>query len=180
MSSGLQLRKARPRLANYKKAVIVLRNTSMVAGSFGAVLGASAAASSMTGIGIVAGIPLAFVAALLGVASVKTATIQARLSRKLEKHQLTAALGRSKLDGKTKIISMTLVDNIISDDEYRMVLENLERYRELKAALRKKGCAPAPSGEDSLQRKITKEVREEMRKKLGLELGDGASATKET
>ena len=49
----------------------------------------------------------------------------------------------------------------------------------MRTAFRAKGRAPASVGEDSLRRKITKEVREEMRKKQSLELGDGASTTKE-
>ena len=49
----------------------------------------------------------------------------------------------------------------------------------MRSALRAKSHAPAPAREDSLRRAITKEVRYEMRKKLGLELGDGASTAKE-
>ena len=176
-----QLRAAIERSENtagkYKKAVVGLRNTTMLAGCLGAVLGASATAFSLTGIGIVAGIPLASLAALLRVTSVTTAAIQARLSRKLEKHQLTLAPGRSKLDGISKIFSAALVDNTISDDEYRMVLEALDRYRDMKAVLREKGRGPAPAGEGSLRRKIMKEVREQIRKKL--ELGDETSDMKE-
>ena len=106
--------------------MVSLRNTSIVAGSFGAVLGASATASSLTGIGIVAGIPLASVAALLAVTSVTMVAIQARLQRKLEKHKLTNALGRSKPDG---IVSKALVDNKISDDEYQLVWGAIDSYR---------------------------------------------------
>ena len=158
------IEKSEATAGKYKKAVISFRNTSIVAGLLGAVSGASATASSMTGVGILAGIPLAAIVAL---------------SRKLAKHQLTTALGRSKLDRISKSVSKALQDNTISDDEYRMVLEAIERFREMRTAFRAKGRAPAPVGEDSLRRKITKEVREEMRKKLSLELGDGALTTKE-
>ena len=165
---------------NYKKAVIGLRNTSMVSGSFAVVLGASATATSMTGIGVMAGIPLVTVAAVLGVTSVTTAAIPLRLQRRLEKHGLTTPLTKSKLDGISRIISKTLVDNAISDDEYQMVLEALERYREMRSALGPKGRSPAPAGEDSLRRQIAKEIRKELRKKPDLEHeGVGASDTRE-
>ena len=100
---------------------------------------------------------------MLGVTSVTTAAIQARLQRKLEKHELTTTLAKSKLDGIFKLVSKALMDNIISDDEYRMVLEALERYREMRSALRAQGRAPVPAGENSLRRQITKEVRVELR-----------------
>ena len=58
------IEKSEATAGKYKKAVISFRNTSIVAGLLGAVLGASATSSSMTGIGILAGIPLAAVAAL--------------------------------------------------------------------------------------------------------------------
>ena len=73
------------------------------------------------------------------------------------------------------------MDNTISDDEYRIVLEALDRYRDMKAAFREKGRGPVPAGEGSLRRKIMKEVREEVREEIRkkLELGDGTSDTKE-
>ena len=77
------IEKSKATAGKYKKTVVSIQNKSIVAVSLGAVLGASAAASSMTSIGIVTRIPLATVAALLGVTSVATGAIQARLSRKL-------------------------------------------------------------------------------------------------
>ena len=60
-----------------------------------------------------------------------------------------------------------------------MVLEAIERFRETRTSLRAKGRAPAPAREENLRCKITQEVREEMRKKVSLELGDGTSGPKE-
>lgn len=61
-----------------------------------------------------------------------------KLKVKENKHQKIHILAESKLDTIHNHVSKAMIDGFISDDEFKLVLEEVEKYRILKEQLRKK------------------------------------------
>ena len=90
------------------------------------------------------------------------ATVITRKSFKIftinqEKHDAIKLLAQSKLDSITDIILQVMQDGDISSIEFHKVLEEVEKYRKLKADIRNQVKAKV--------RQITKEQREELHEK---------------
>ena len=90
------------------------------------------------------------------------ATVITRKSFKIftinqEKHDAIKLLAQSKLDSITDIILQAMQDGDISSIEFHKVLEEVEKYRKLKADIRNQVKAKV--------RQITKEQREELHEK---------------
>ena len=73
---------------------------------------------------------------------------------KQEKHDPIKLLAQSMLDSIVNIISKAMQDRDISPTEFHKVLQELEKYRNLKADIRNQAKAKV--------KKITKEQREEI------------------
>ena len=73
---------------------------------------------------------------------------------KQEKHDAIKLLAQSKLHSIADIISQAMQDGYISSIEFHKVLQEVEKYRKLKADVRNQAKTKV--------RKITKEQREEL------------------
>ena len=73
---------------------------------------------------------------------------------KQEKHDAIKLLAQSKLHSIADIISQAMQDRYISSIEFHKVLQEVEKYRKLKADIRNQAKTKV--------RKITKEQREEL------------------
>ena len=73
---------------------------------------------------------------------------------KQEKHNSIKLLAQSKLDSIANIISQAMQDGDISPTEFYKVLQEVEKYRKLKADIRNQAKAKI--------KQITKEQREEL------------------
>ena len=73
---------------------------------------------------------------------------------KQEKHDAIRLLAQSKLDSIINIISQAMQDGDISPTEFHKVLQEVEKYRRLKADIRNEVKAKA--------KEITKEQQEEI------------------
>ena len=76
------------------------------------------------------------------------------LTVKQGKHDVIKLLAQSKLDSITDIISQAMQDGDISPTEFHKVLQEVEKYRKLKADIRNQAKAKI--------KQITKEQREEL------------------
>ena len=94
----------------------------------------------MGGIGIAVPLmlPLEIVAVVCGVAGVCVKFIRRRLHSKAKKHDEIKMVAESKLNSLKDLISKVLNDGQISKQEFKMVLEELERYNVLKDKTRSK------------------------------------------
>ncbi|KAK3743386.1 hypothetical protein QZH41_002129 [Actinostola sp. cb2023] len=90
----------------------------------------------MTGFGIVAGAPLAGVAALLGIVSGSCAAIARRFERKISKHERTTELAKCKLSTILDLVSKALNDDRFSQEEFSLIVTELDKFRQLKAEIR--------------------------------------------
>ena len=93
-------------------------------------------AAFASGVGLPVGIALSGTSLLLSLA---TAIIQKSFKIfivKQEKHNAVKLLDQSKLDSITNIISQAMQDGDISPTEFYKVLQEVEKYRKLKADIR--------------------------------------------
>ena len=108
-------------------------------------LQASGIALGVVGIGFLSTIAAAPVAiACEGVAigagflSIVGGQVNKKLALKAEKHEKIKVLAESKLNTINSYISKALVDNIVSDSEYELILSELQKFKEMMREIRDK------------------------------------------
>ena len=123
----------------YKKSVRIIAGVddalaafTMVLGSIGIALLASAVVTSPVIIAIEA------TALTAGVLRVIGDQVNKRLSKQVEKHEKIKLLAESTLSTISRYISKALNDGQISDEEYSLILSELDKFRELKENIRTK------------------------------------------
>ena len=105
-------------------------------------------------VGLPVGIALSETSLLLSLATTITRKSFKIFTVKQEKHDAIKLLAQSKLDSITNIISQAMQDGDISPTEFHKVLQEVEKYRKLKADIRNQAKTKV--------KEITKEQREEI------------------
>ena len=96
---------------------------------------------------------------IIGKYSVKKSTSKA------EKHEKIKTIASAKLDTIASHISKALNDNKVTDEEFQLILEELEKYKVMKEEVRSKTKRKiATEMEESLIERGRQEVRESFRK----------------
>ena len=160
----------------YKRSHSMIHNSAVGFGSLSVGLSSGALATALTGFGIVASPALAGVATLCGLVSVGFAAGSKRLKRKVDKHEKIYTLALAKRNSVNELVSQALADKQISDVEFRIITREVEKYHELKAAIRAGGggrvqeAATQTQGSDieKLKEELRKEVKKEFQKKVNL------------
>jgi len=111
----------------YKKAQTATHYTAVGLGSVAAALSVSGVATSLTGPGVIIGVPLGGIAALLGAASAALAETSKQLGHKVSKHEKIYSLAVSKRSSIQALVSKTLNDKSITDREFQLVNSELEQ-----------------------------------------------------
>ena len=104
-------------------------------------------------------------AAAKGLISLLGNVVARKTTLKAEKHLKISMLAKAKLDTIASHISEALMDNKISDDEFKLIMEELNKYRAMKEEIRnntKKRIKEEEEG--SLIEKGRQEARESFRK----------------
>ncbi|KAH3689664.1 hypothetical protein DPMN_015339 [Dreissena polymorpha] len=122
----------------YHRAVRVIAGVDNVFVVFSMVLGA-------TGIGVLstiiaAPIAIAMEGAALGIGllSIVGSQTNKKLSIKAEKHEKIKTLADAKLNTISDLISKALADDRISDEEYSLILSELDKFNQMKEEIRSK------------------------------------------
>ena len=123
-------------LKKYKKLRQVIHNIVVTLGAVTAVLSGGAIASSATGVGIVAAIPIASVAAVCGVASTCLTAMNKNIERKLKKHTKIQSLALSKHDTIRNLVSIALENDKVTDIEFAQISREIHKYHQIKEYLR--------------------------------------------
>ena len=96
---------------------------------------------------------------IIGKYSVKKCTSKA------EKHEKIKTIASAKLDTISSHISIALSNNKVTDEEFRLILEELEKYKVMKEEVRAKTKKKiATETEESLIERGRQEARESFRK----------------
>ena len=93
-------------------------------------------AAFVSGVGLSVGIALSKTSLLLSLETVITQKFFKIFTVKQEKHDAIKLLAQSKLDSITNIIAQAMQDGDISPTEFQKVLQEVEKYRKLKAEIR--------------------------------------------
>ena len=162
----------------YKRShsIVHVHASAVGLGSLSVGLSSGALGTALTGVGIVASPALAGVATLCGLGSVGFAAVSKRLERKVTKHEKIYTLAQAKKNSVNELVSKALADKQISDVEFRIITREVEKYHELKAAIRSgvkavtQEAATQTQGPDieKLKEELRKEVKKEFQKKVNL------------
>ena len=87
-----------------------------------------------------------------------------RLSGKVSKHEQTVAIAKTKLNTINDLVSKALKDNVISDQEFSIILAELEKFQKLKLEVRQKFRRDTEKNLDMPA--LRREVREALVKEL--------------
>lgn len=106
----------------------------------------------MAGVGIAFPfmLPLGIAAIVSGGLGVFVKLIRRRLQSKAKKHNAVETIAESKLNSITDLISKALSDGQISDNEFKMVLDELTKYNDLKDKTRLKHTGLSEQEKDKL------------------------------
>ena len=130
-----------------------------------AALYSGAVATSITGVGIAIGAPVAAVAAVSGAASTGLSVINKKLERKVNKHSRIHALAVAKHDSINSSVSQALNDNRVSHMEFQLITREMQKYRQLKGTLRSNFAQKQTNSRQPHIEQIKNEIWKEFRKK---------------
>ncbi|KAJ7365202.1 hypothetical protein OS493_007853 [Desmophyllum pertusum] len=155
----------------YKKVQSVVHSFAVCLGTLAAALSSAGLATALTGIGVIASVPLASVAAISGFSSAGLAAASKKLETKVAKHEKINTLAEAKKNTVSELVSKALADGQISDGEFNIVVREVQKYHELKAAIRsgsssKKISQPQPPDIDKIRKEIRNEERQNLQKTL--------------
>ena len=144
-------------------------------GSLSAGLSSATLATALTGFGIVASPALAGVATVFGLLSAGFTVVSKRLDRKVTKHEKIYTSAVAKQNSVAELVSKALADKRISDSEFTIIIREVQKYHELKAAIRD-GEKNTQTGNkepqmpdlNKLKGELRKEIKQEFRKKINL------------
>ena len=121
----------------YKRAKTIISAFATSIGVLTVVLSSAGLTASLTGIGIIAGAPLAGIASLMGIVSTAVGVGSIKLNKKVTKHEKTISLAESKHLSVSRQVSKALTDGEVSDVEFNLILREIENHYYLKGQLRR-------------------------------------------
>ena len=119
-----------------------------------AITGRTSIPAFASGVGLPVGAALGSFSVILSLSTIVTRKSSRSLTVKQGKHDAIKLLAQAKLDSISNIISQAMEDGHISPTEFHKVLQEVEKYRKLKADMRHQA--------NTKVKQITKEQREEI------------------
>ena len=148
----------------YRRAVNALDGTCATLGITCVATGAVGAGLLASGIVFMPGLVLEAVTGVAGLLDVSGVAMSRHCSAKAAKHEAVHILASTKLNTVHSHISKALEDCSISNDEYRLILEEVEKYCKMKEQLRRKRAPAAGSVIDEERKnELIKRGREQAR-----------------
>ena len=146
------------------KAVYVV-DVSLISITVGAE--GTAAVLVSTGVGAPFALALGISGAVTGIVSIFGSIFSKKATTKAEKHLKIKTLAVAKLDTIASHVSKALTDDFISDEEFKLIMEEMNKYKVLKEDIRNKTKKKLKTEEEeSLIERGRQEARESFRKLL--------------
>ena len=118
-----------------------------------------------TGVGSLFALVLGITGVVTGAASLFGNIFNKKATTKAEKHLKIKTLATAKLDTIATHISKAMMDNFISDEEFKLIMEEMDKYKALKEDIRSKTKKKLKTEEEeSLIERGRQEARESFRK----------------
>ena len=151
----------------YNKTRSVTHAIALSSGTLSALLTSSGIATSLTGPGIVVGIPLSAIGGLCGIISAVATVATKKLTQKVSKHEKTTILCKSKINTISDLISKALHNNRIDENEFALIMAESNKYEQLKNEIRQKTRVEVFKKDDpELRKKIYSEAMAEIKERL--------------
>ena len=131
-----ELEKRKQIFKKYKRTHSLLMKTNAISGTLSVLISGSAVRTSLTVVLIPVGVSLASIGGFFGFVSVLTGFIAKKISPKLNKHLQTVSVCNARLNTIKDLISKALQDNEISPEEFRLILSEVKKYKQLKNSFR--------------------------------------------
>lgn len=152
----------------YNRVRGVLFNVSSGSGTLSVAFSGGGLGTGLTGVGIPVAVGLGIVGGVCALTSLITASLSKVISKKVSKHEKTVSVCQAKINTIKQIVSKSLVDNRISDEEFFLVKSEFENYHDMKRSIREKYRKQQKPMQEVDFKKIEEEIRAEMLKKLTL------------
>ena len=118
-----------------------------------------------TGVGAPIGLALGISGAVTGAISLIGNILSKKSTTKAEKHLKIKTLASAKLDTIASHISKAMLDNYISDEEFKLIMEEMNKYKAMKEEIRSSTKKRLKTEEEeSLIEKGRQEARESFRR----------------
>ena len=154
----------------YKRAKKIVDFCACGSGFLSAGFSSASFGSALTGIGILASVPLGAIAGAFGFTSAALVAASKKLEPKVRKHMEIVTLALAKRESINRLLLKALVDNKVSDTEFQIIMDEFKHYDDLKYTVRAK-LTHLPSNKnvadvEKIKIDIHGELQEEFRKKI--------------
>ena len=122
----------------YSRTQSIIQTICAGSGSLSVILSTAGLGTSLSGFGIVVGIPLGAVGGFCGLVSIISSLASKKLGKKISKHEATTILAKSKINSIKDLISKALKDEKISDAEFSLIIKEMDKFNAMKSEIRKK------------------------------------------
>ena len=146
----------------YSRVRSFFHSTAITTGTMGGLLTASGIGTSLTGPGIVVGVPLSAVGGVLGLVSAGCGIVTKRLTKTISKHEKTIQLIISKENSINDLVSKALRDNKIDEKEFELIMTELTKYEKLKSSIRRKKNEAVLKNDPVDVEKLREELKKEL------------------
>jgi len=156
----------------YAKSRSVFNKIAIGSGSISVVLSGSALGTGLTGLGISLAIPLGVLSGFSAIVSSVCASMSKKLSKNVQKHSDIVMLSKTKLNTINDIVSKSLNDNQISDQEFYLIVNEMDKYNQMRQSIRNKRYRKNKLEnndvrlEEKKKQRMREEIMVEMKKKL--------------
>ena len=122
----------------------------------------------MAGIGLTVPImfPLQIAAVACGSLGVCVKLVRRRLQTKTQKHYEIKTIADSKLNSIKNLISKALTDGEISEQEFKLILDELDKYNKLKESIHSKQTGLSEAEKKKLIEEGKSQAMNELKKKI--------------
>jgi hypothetical protein len=146
----------------YQRGVNTLDGACAALGMTCVVTGAVGTRLLASGVGFVVGLALEWITGVAGLLDVVGVAGSRRCSAKAAKHEAVRMLASCKLNTVHSHISKALEDCSISDDKYKLILDEVEKYRAMKE-IRQKTSASSSVIDEQTKNELIKRGRDQAR-----------------
>jgi hypothetical protein len=147
----------------YRRALNILDGVGATLGAACVVTSAVGTSLLASGVGFVLGLAREVGTGVAGLLDVAGVAVSRRCSAKAARHEAIRILASNKLNTVHSHISKALEDCAISNDEYKLILDEVDKYRAMKEEIRKKMTAGSSVIDEETKNELIKRGREQAR-----------------
>jgi hypothetical protein len=148
----------------YKRAVNILSGVQSGLATVGLVMGGTSAGLLLTVVGVPVSMGLGIAGSICGALAFASKSINTKLLKKAEKHDEIRMLAMAKLNSIANKVSTALQDGSVSDEEFKLIIGEMDKYQQMKADVRKPIQFEISAEE---KKTIREQIRTDMLKSIG-------------